>query len=169
MVQTTDKKFMEEILKISIPLIYEEENNENGTPVATTQTELFIDTEQSQSLVLVGANGAGKTRLGVHIEQQLFSNKVPVQRIAAQRSNAFKDNVGLTKTGVAYNMLRLGFSEDADRRLKDRRRWGQKPATHPLNDYDAFSKFYMLNNLKPQLKKIKKEPIVPILNVLYQS
>ena len=129
---------MEKTLEISIPLIYVEEHQEDelGNPTHIAPPSLTVNIDPGHSLVFVGANGAGKTRLGVHIEQQLFQKSIPVQRIAAQRSNAFSDNVSLNKTDIAYSYLRIG-NANLERRHKDQIRWGRKPATHPLNDYDA--------------------------------
>jgi energy-coupling factor transporter ATP-binding protein EcfA2 len=45
-----------------------------------------IDLTSGSSVVLVGANGSGKTRLGVHLEQLLGSSGLEVHRIAAHRA-----------------------------------------------------------------------------------
>ncbi len=85
-------------------------------------------------MVIVGANGAGKTRLGVYLEQQLASDKV--QRLAAQKSLQFSDQLSLTSYERAEKALRTG-NPDGDIRQKNSFRWGGHPATFMLNDSDA--------------------------------
>lgn len=45
---------------------------------------LNLQIEYGLSTVIIGANGSGKTRLGVHIEDSLAGKDI-VQRIAAQK------------------------------------------------------------------------------------
>ena len=52
--------------------------NRNGTNVSE-------QLETSNNLVIIGANGAGKTRLGIWIEEQI-QNQVTVHRISAQKA-----------------------------------------------------------------------------------
>lgn len=46
----------------------------------------------SNSVVIIGANGAGKSKLGAWIERQSLEN---VHRIAAQRNLNFNENIDL--------------------------------------------------------------------------
>ena len=59
-----------------------------------------IELEPGASLVLLGANGAGKTRLGVWIEQTLGAN-ADVHRIEHQIAGAFRS---LLATGGSAQM-----------------------------------------------------------------
>jgi energy-coupling factor transporter ATP-binding protein EcfA2 len=86
------------------------------------------------STIIVGANGSGKTRLGV-----LLENQIPprfVQRIAAQKSLTLRDDLSLVSFERASNSLRFG-GLDWQEGQKLPGRWGNKPATHLLNDFDA--------------------------------
>jgi ABC-type cobalamin/Fe3+-siderophores transport system ATPase subunit len=122
---------------INIPLV-EPDNfqhvDADGMPVMPPS--LNIEVNNQSSLVFVGANGAGKTRLGVHIEQQIRNSNTPVQRLAAQRSIVFKDDLSLVKSEAALNTLRFGGPK-ATKQHTDHNRWGQKPATKPLADFDG--------------------------------
>lgn len=88
--------------------------------------------EAGTSTIIVGANGSGKTRLGVLLESQIQS----VQRIAAQKSLTLRDDLSIISLERADRYLRFG-GPDAIPAHKIPSRWGNKPATHLLNDFDA--------------------------------
>lgn len=124
-------------MRIQIPIIVPDNFqgvDPNGMPALPPNLDAEIN--QNNSLVFVGANGAGKTRLGVFLEQQLRSPKVPVQRIAAQRSIVFNDKLGLVNSEMALKTLRLGSPTAADNQI-DYFRWGKNPAIKPLDDFDG--------------------------------
>lgn len=124
-------------MNIHIPLIEPNDFqhvNAEGNPVVPPSLDVEVD--NLNSLVFVGANGAGKTRLGVLIEQRVRSSNIPVQRIAAQRSIVFKDNLNLIKSDQALKTLRYG-SASVDVRSTEGYRWKSKPATNPLSDFDG--------------------------------
>lgn len=54
--------------------------------VPTFNGTVSIDVGAGASIVFIGANGAGKTRLGVLLDNNLSSSGVEVHRIAAHRS-----------------------------------------------------------------------------------
>jgi hypothetical protein len=84
-----------------------------------------------------GANGSGKTRLAVHIEQQLG---LAAHRISAHRALSLNPRVPKIPETEALSGLRTGHQGDQGRgdRLQYRRghRWQGKEATGLLNDYD---------------------------------
>lgn len=88
--------------------------------------------DPGQSIVVIGANGSGKTRLGVHLEK--LSQKAVI-RIAAHKSLILNDKVNLVSLERAKNTLFYGAPDDASH--KDIYRWGKQPAVHLLNDFDA--------------------------------
>lgn len=57
------------------------------------------------SVILIGANGAGKSHLGAWIEQQDLPN---VHRIGAQRKLSFNDNIPLKSYSQAENLVLYG-------------------------------------------------------------
>lgn len=85
-----------------------------------------------KGLVIVGANGCGKTRLGVWLEGNA-SNKELVHRISAQKSLSFPSNVRPMSIENATNALLYGHESGSN---KDAHRYGGKPATALLNDYE---------------------------------
>lgn len=88
------------------------------------------------NLVLVGANGAGKTRLGVMIEQ-FNQNQITVHRISAQKALNIPDYAQVKNLEQAEKDLIFGRSDQhANLQMKSGSRWGSKPATFLLNDYD---------------------------------
>ena len=109
---------------------------------AEPQTLAFTS---GSSIVFIGANGAGKTRLGVFIDKSLTSKNIEVHRIAAQRSLVLNPNVVPPSREVAEHKLRFG--SDLKYRNKDVSRWGQNPEIAPLNDFDlVLAALYADNN-----------------------
>jgi ABC-type lipoprotein export system ATPase subunit len=58
--------------------------------VPTPTGTLNLEFEFGSSIVIVGANGSGKTRLGVYIEESLAARDI-VHRIAAQKTLAMEE------------------------------------------------------------------------------
>jgi energy-coupling factor transporter ATP-binding protein EcfA2 len=101
----------------------------NGTSGQET-----INTENN--IVLIGANGSGKTRLGVRIEE-LTQETHTVHRISAQKALNIPDyadvkNLEQAETELLFGRSGESYANNAQKRI---RRWGQKPATHLLDDY----------------------------------
>lgn len=89
----------------------------------------------SGHIILVGANGSGKTRLGIWIEEQ-NQNHCTVHRISAQKALAIPEYAQLMNLEQAEKDLTLGtFAAHASVARKIHDRWGGKPATFLLNDY----------------------------------
>ena len=93
-----------------------------------------LDFEQ---LVVVGANGAGKTRFGSWIE---VNNYEKVHRISAQKSLSMPSSVRTTSMEVAKEDLLYGTHNDNKDWLKNygrkNNRWNNNLNTSLLNDYD---------------------------------
>lgn len=102
--------------------------------VPTPAGTLNLQIEFGGSMVIIGANGSGKTRLGVHIEEFLAAKDI-VQRIAAQKTLAL-DDVQLIGLEYAETSLRYGH-QSASLAQKTQYRWQNKPATQLLNDFQA--------------------------------
>lgn len=86
--------------------------------------------------VVIGANGSGKTRFGIWIEDNNQS-QTPVHRISAQKALTLPDYAQLKNLEQAEKELYLGRSDQhasLGRKVLDR--WGGNPATHVLSDYD---------------------------------
>lgn len=90
--------------------------------------------DPGNALIFVGANGGGKTRLAVHIENALgFS----AHRISAHRALSLNPSVPKISEKMALMGLRTGHaSEDARIDHRPSNRWGSKAAIQLLNDFD---------------------------------
>ena len=85
---------------------------------ATEERILSLPTKSSetknikshQSILLVGANGSGKTRLGTWIEMQSPQSKL-VHRISAQKSLAMPDSTTPVSIELAEKDLLFGYAD----------------------------------------------------------
>ena len=89
-----------------------------------------------RSVVIVGANGSGKSRIGVWIEQQ----NTFVHRVSAQRALALPDLVNTMPYERAASQLYYGsyepnWSVAQHNQQKFGRRWANDPFTFMLTDY----------------------------------
>ena len=112
---------------------------------ATEERILSLPTKSSetknikshQSILLVGANGSGKTRLGTWIEMQSPQSKL-VHRISAQKSLAMPDSTTPVSIELAEKDLLFGYADaplGSEHVYKDGSRWNSKPAISMLNDF----------------------------------
>ncbi|WP_262250373.1 DUF4435 domain-containing protein [Parapedobacter soli] len=112
-------------MKISLP-------TKKGTPNTNPEIEF-------EQLVIIGANGAGKTRFGSRIEE-LHLDKI--HRVSAQKSLTFPSNVSPTSRDRAETAFKYGRyydhfkSESQYHREKVNARWGGNFNTTLLNDFD---------------------------------
>jgi energy-coupling factor transporter ATP-binding protein EcfA2 len=93
-----------------------------------------ISVEAGSSVVFVGANGGGKTRLAVHIENV---GALSVHRISAHRALALNPTVAKINERDALLGLRTGHANEranVDNRIGSR--WQNKMAVSLLNDFD---------------------------------
>lgn len=123
-------------------------------PIPTQSGEIQISIEPGSSMVFVGANGGGKTRLAVHIESVFSLN---AHRISAHR--ALTLNPGIPKIGEqqALSGLRTGstnVSATVDNRLGSR--WHQNMATSLLNDFDFLIQVLFAEQANKALETHKK-------------
>ena len=90
-----------------------------------------------EQLVVVGANGAGKTRFGSWIEE---NNYEKVHRISAQKSLSMPSSVSTTSIEIAVEDLLYGMHYEDKKWLKQHgrksSRWNHNLNTSLLNDYD---------------------------------
>ena len=86
----------------------------------------------NQNLVVIGANGAGKSRLGVWLE----AHNINSHRISAQRALRFQESIQMKARKDAESELRYG-RRAVQHQQRKQFRWGNAPANHVLNDFDA--------------------------------
>lgn len=114
--------------------------------VPTFSGTLSVDVTAGASVVFIGANGAGKTRLGVLLDNSLSSQGIEVHRIAAHRSLNLNPSVVPPSLEIARNRLFYGY-EGGGPQSKNMHRYGQKPETALLSDFDhVLSALYAENN-----------------------
>lgn len=111
--------------------------------------DLNVRVNIGQSIVILGANGAGKTRLGVYIEDK-FPIKY-VKRITSHRSLSINDKLGAISLERALIGLDLG-NPDVDPNNGRYYRYTNKPAVALVNDYD-----FVLQALFAQDNKLATE------------
>lgn len=92
--------------------------------------------ENKSSIVLIGANGAGKTRMSVWIDD---NNSFSTHRISAQKSLNMPQVVSPSEMDKASDMFIYGATNEnrawLERDGKRNGRWGRNPETHMLNDF----------------------------------
>ncbi|MBM7356503.1 DUF4435 domain-containing protein [Lelliottia amnigena] len=121
------------------------------------------EVETEQSVVLVGANGSGKTRLGAWIEIQSPQNEI-VHRISAHKSLTMPDSTTIQSIDMAERALLFGRVDyHANHKIH---KWNSKPATHLLNDFEKlmvylFSEESEVNAVYRRDSKISSERINP--------
>lgn len=94
----------------------------------------YVEIETAQSVLFIGANGAGKTRLGTWIELHSPNSQL-VHRISAQKSLRFPDSATPKSIEQAKNSLLFGHDNYSYHHKSNR--WdGGSPATALLNDFE---------------------------------
>lgn len=89
---------------------------------------------EGNSVIIIGANGSGKSKLGAWIEQQNFSQ---IHRIGAQRSLNFNENIALKSYSQAEDLVFYGTNEDSNKQSKGYRwGWGKEYTTKLLTDFE---------------------------------
>lgn len=108
-------------------------NMEFNIPINTPEGEKTITINSGETIFFVGANGSGKTRLATKIEEL---QGVGCHRISAHR--ALTLNLGISKISrkKAESSLFYGHENYQSHAERMHGRWGQKTATHLLNDFD---------------------------------
>lgn len=132
----------------------------------------YLDTQKSidvqGNLIIVGANGAGKTRLGAWIELN-SPQRASVHRISAQKSLAMPDSSSTTSYQKAESGLLYG-NQDANHEngpsYRQGHRWGNRPAISLLSDYERlmvylFSEDYDQSTKYRQLAKLTQDRVDP--------
>jgi ATPase subunit of ABC transporter with duplicated ATPase domains len=114
--------------------------------VPTFQGTIRVSVNAGASVVFIGANGAGKTRLGVLLDTSLSQNNIEVHRIAAHRSLVLNPAVVPPSLEIATNRLFYGH-DSGGYQNKRGFRFQQKPETALLSDFDhVLTALYAENN-----------------------
>lgn len=118
----------------------------------------------SNSVVIIGANGSGKSKLGAWIEQQSFES---VHRVGAQRNLNFNENISLKSYAQAEDLVFYGSVNKSFHRNKALR-WEQgKYTTKLMDDFEnVLAALIALKNNEndafvAECKKAKREGCQP--------
>lgn len=104
------------------------------------------------SIVVVGANGSGKTRLGAWLDAHSPQAAV-THRLAAQKSLTFPPSSPTSSMDIAGNSLFYGYaSADATAHHKVLYRWGSKPDTFFQSDYEKLLTFLFTDEFEKSTK-----------------
>lgn len=109
-----------------------------GLPPSKSNSQTTAVRLRDRVLVVVGANGSGKTRLGAWIEARDIKLN---HRISAHRSLRFPDRTQPTDIDEAERHLRYGSTEPSNSaHYHQHSRWSNNPAVALLNDYEPLVK-----------------------------
>ena len=111
------------------------------------------EVETLQSLLFIGANGSGKTRLGSWVEIN-SPQKNLVHRISAQKSLALPDSTTPQSIDQAEKDLLFGNPQWTYQQKSNK--WGNKPATKFQNDYQKLM-VYLFSDETEENAKFKRE------------
>lgn len=93
-----------------------------------------INIEPGSSVIFVGANGTGKTRLAAYIESALA---LSAHRISAHRALILNPSVPKISESNALQGLRVGYAKkESGVQYREGYRWQSNVSTHLLNDFD---------------------------------
>lgn len=93
-------------------------------------------TTNNNSIIIIGANGSGKSKLGAWIEDQ---DSDIVHRIGAQRNLNFNPNLPLSNYDYAKNKIIYGTDDENTIKRHDkgfRWNWGKSKTTKLIDDFD---------------------------------
>ncbi len=149
--------------------------------------------EIEQGLVLVGANGSGKTRLGAWIDNN-SPEKNLVLRISAQKTLSIPDDIRPMDLDKSLSDLLCGHQNATSEQFGDYKmghKWGNKPAITLQNDYtklltylfseenevsrkyreDSSKSESKIPNIETKLDKVKKiwEEILPHRKLIFEG
>ena len=107
-----------------------------------------------ESIIFVGANGGGKTRLAVYVENRLG---IQAHRISAHRALDLNPDVEKISEQKALNRLRTGHERDGQNASKRQgNRWAGREAVTLLNDFNFVIQALFAEQTNTALKAYKQ-------------
>ncbi|OAA91239.1 DUF4435 domain-containing protein [Clostridium ljungdahlii] len=110
--------------------------------------------KDKQSVVLIGANGSGKTRMSVWIEKNNKQNFV--HRISAQKSLNMPEKIQPSDLDISQEKLLYGVSNKdknwLEQYAKYGNRWNNHPETNLLNDYSNLMEYLMTEEYQKSIE-----------------
>ena len=126
-----------------------------------------VELKLGKPVVLLGANGAGKTRFGVKVEEindpefsvQSRTGQVHIHRISAQKSLSIDDSITIFDNESSLNNLFVGDASPKAKKIHYR--FNSEPATYLLQDYNrALSLLFSESN--KELQKAHEDDMLAI-------
>ena len=118
--------------------------------------ELYI--EGKNSIVLIGANGAGKTRMSVWIDEH--NPEINIHRVSAQKSLNMPSTVNTSEMEEAEERLKYGTTNENKDWLvqyaKRNNRWGNSPETFFFYDFSQLMVYLMTESYEKSLEYREK-------------
>jgi Protein of unknown function (DUF4435)/AAA domain, putative AbiEii toxin, Type IV TA system len=116
----------------------------------------FTEIQATSSIVVVGANGSGKTRFGSWIDLE-SPQKNLVHRVGAQKSLSIPEYCSTTTIDAAENTLLYGYyqrdlASDQMQQYKIGHRWQSKPSTFLQSDYDKLLTYLFTEEFEKSTK-----------------
>lgn len=110
--------------------------------------------ENKSSIILIGANGSGKTRMSIWIEEN--NQDINIHRISAQKSLNFSEIINPTEMKKAEEEFWYGNTAENKEWLKKEGkknyRWRNKPEIHLLDDFDKLMQYLMTENYEKSIQ-----------------
>lgn len=129
MIFEISSKYKLEVQRLNINQIID--NYTISVPTQNGNIDLHI--KCGHSMVILGANGSGKTRLGVHIENNIPTNVS--KRISSHKSLSINDELSSVSFERAMHAVGHGTT-DLGINNREYYRYRNKPAVTLVNDYD---------------------------------
>ncbi|HHX70818.1 MAG TPA: DUF4435 domain-containing protein [Gallicola sp.] len=111
-------------------------------------------TEGKQSIVLIGANGSGKTRMSVWMDEN--NPEFDIHRISAQKSLNMPETTSPSDMGKAEELFLYGVNQENKDWLKKTGkkvyRWGDKPETYMLDDYKHLMEYLFTDSYEKSIE-----------------
>lgn len=114
--------------------------------------------ENKKSIVLIGANGSGKTRMSVWIDEN--NPDIDVHRISAQKSLNMPPHVRPSELETAEEKFIYGVTHTNKKWLKKygkrSARWGSQPEIYLLNDFEKLMEYLVTENYEKSIEYREK-------------
>lgn len=114
--------------------------------------------EGKNSVVLIGANGSGKTRMSIWIEEN--NKNVSVHRISAQKSLNMPSSTSTSDLNSSQERFLYGRNDGNKTWLKNDGklfgRWGGRPVIHLLDDFQHLMEFLFTEAFQKMLSENNK-------------
>lgn len=123
----------------------EERCEPNGEVSPSNNTSIL---ECNNVIVVIGANGSGKTRLGSWLETYYLDKS---HRVSAQKSLHLQTSYSSSSTDEALSRHLYGNAK-MEKHSKFHHRWQGKPNTYLLNDFDSLMTYLFSDDYDHSLK-----------------